>query len=290
MSICAPDRKDKGCFTLEELIELCKAYNRYITKNKLSPYPNKLNNSKITLIQIKNNRDQLLNDLKKRFKDICSDELCITKQEFMNEIVPEMSNIVNNAFRPEGPGNPIEWLSTSDIDGIMKQYEKVYSDFLFLGAVPSDCHKHSFCSLSEMNSIFEKNKVGIIYNLDGYGYPGSHWIAIFINVPKGEMYYCDSTGAAPNENIQEFIDNLSNFYKNKMKKEIKFRMNSKGYQKDGSECGVYSCNFIIRMLSGESFDSIIHNSLSFKEINSCRNVYFRNKPSKYSPNELCDPE
>ena len=66
-------------------------------------------------------------------------------------------------------------------------------------------------------------------------------------------------------------------------------MNKNKYQRDKSECGVYSCNFIIRSLAGESFEEATNKFLDFKNINSCRNAYFSNRPSKYEPHELCDP-
>jgi hypothetical protein len=44
-----------------------------------------------------------------------------------------------------------------------------------------------------------------------------------------------------------------------------------------SECGVYSINFILRLLKGETFDHICKNITSDDEINECRPVYFRFK-------------
>ena len=36
----------------------------------------------------------------------------------------------NNIFRPEGPQGKFEWLSTIDINQVLKQYEEKYEDFL----------------------------------------------------------------------------------------------------------------------------------------------------------------
>ena len=41
-------------------------------------------------------------------------------------------------FRPIAPEGKFEWLNTLNIDDVMKQYEKKYSDFEFLGTVPMD--------------------------------------------------------------------------------------------------------------------------------------------------------
>jgi hypothetical protein len=291
---CAPGKynsKNNTCFTEKEIIEMTKAYNRYITKQKLSPdRPSTF--VKADLIKLNNSPKILLKQLLDRFEDICGgDEQCITKQSFMNEIVAsEMKEFINDlaAFRPVGPDNPKEWLSTDDINNIMNQYMQIHKDFVFLGAVPLDCNDHSFCPLHKIN--FDKfDKLGIIFNLDKFGEPGSHWVALYINVANGEIYFCDSIGKKPIENINTMIEDFKKYYRNKTGKDAVYKYNSKRYQQDSSECGVYSCNFLIRILAGESFDDIIKNYLDFKEINSCRNVYFSNQPSQYNPHKLCDP-
>ena len=54
------------------------------------------------------------------------------------------------------------------------------------------------------------------------------------------------------------------------------RYNKIRHQFKNSECGVYSMNFIIRLLHGESFDNIVENVTKDKDMNTCRQVYFRN--------------
>jgi hypothetical protein len=53
------------------------------------------------------------------------------------------------------------------------------------------------------------------------------------------------------------------------------RYNKKQHQFKNSECGVYSINFIIRLLKGETFNEITENITKDDEMNNCRNVYFR---------------
>lgn len=294
-NICAPnkyDNKNCTCFSLEQLIEMAKAYNKYLTKSKL--HPNKTQTfGNAGLINIKSDKLYLLTEIKKRFNDICNnDEICITKQSFMNEIVKEMKDDINdNTFRPEGPEKYNEWLSTVDIDNIMYQYENVYPNFRFFGAVPLDCNDLSFCSLYKLdfNELINQgiDNLGVVFNLDRYGESGSHWVALFIDILNGEIFYCDSNGRPPLDNT--IIKNFEKFYKNKTGKDATYKYNTQAYQQDNSECGIYSCNFIIRKLAGEEFESIVKNSLGFQEINSCRNSYFRNSPSKYKINPKCDP-
>lgn len=296
--ICAPHRADTKhgtCFSMEQLIELCKAYNRYCSKQKLNPNSNRLQKSNTNLIKIKNDKAYLLSQIKEKFDDVCSgDEVCITKQSFMNEIVKEMRpEFEKSTFRPNGPTKSSEWLSTSDINNIMMQYENVYPDFSFLGAVPMDCDELFYCSLHKIN--FDKflsegkKQLGIIFNLDRSHQPGSHWVSMYINIENGEIYFCDSGGKPPTDNILGMINDFRKYYLKKTGKNANYQFNSQPYQKDSSECGIYSSNFIIRKLAGESFENIVNNPLKFKEINSCRNVYFKNKPSKFEPNKYCDP-
>jgi hypothetical protein len=295
---CAPgkyDPKAKTCFTIEQLIEIAKAFNKYVTKNNLGSVNNVYFDT--SLINIKPDKSYLVKEIMNRFRKICDNDKCLTKQDFMNEITTEMrEDIMTGTFRPEGPTNPKEWLSTSDIDGIMIQYEKVYPDFKFMGAVPLDCNDHSFCSLFKLDFdqlIKEgKNQLGIVFNLDKVGEPGSHWVAMYINLkgpPEGEICFCDSTGKPPVENINTVIKEFKKWYQTKYGMAPEYCFNKNKYQKDTSECGVYSCNFLIRRLAGQSFNEIVNNPLNFKEINSCRNVYFSNNPSKHNEIDRCDP-
>lgn len=295
-NICAPskfDNNNKTCFTLDQLKHLVEAYNRYITKINLGVNKNVQKNK--STIKILNDKTYLLNELKNRFIEICGDdEVCITKQSFMNEIVNEMRDDIEKfTFRPEGSSNPTEWLSTDDINNILYQYHTIYKDFIFLGAVPSDCSILTFCPLYgiKYDEFIDSGKVqlGIVYNTDRYGFDGEHWVALYIHITNGKIYYCDSQGDGPNEYMEHMIEKFIKYYKSKNGKNPEYKQNNNDYQKDKSECGIYSCNFIIRILSGESFDQIINDPLNFSEINSCRNVYFRNKPSKHTPNVKCDP-
>lgn len=300
--LCAPgtyDSKHKTCFKLNHLVELAGAYNRYMTKNKLIPTSRTQTGQGETaidtvFIKIREDKDYLLACFRERFMSVCgSDESCWLKQAFMNEIVGEMrEEISKGTFRHEGPAKANEWLSTLDIENIMKQYESVYPHFKFYGAVPLDCDELSYCQLSQLD--FERDQhrgieqIGIVYNHDRHNGAGSHWVALYVDMPKSEINYCDSTGRKPFDNMASLIERFK-AYCQKCGKTAVIALNTAKYQTDDSECGVYSCNFIIRRLAGESFSNVVDNPLAFKDINSCRNVYFSNGPSSYEPHRMCDP-
>jgi len=96
-------------------------------------------------------------------------------------------------------------------------------------------------------------------------------------------------GHKPLANIFTIIKQFQAYCVQYLKKEAIYEYNKTAYQTDGSECGVYACNFIIRKLAGETFDHIISHPLTFSQINSCRNIYFNNHPSKYKSHITCDP-
>ena len=56
--------------------------------------------------------------------------------------------------------------------------------------------------------------------------------------------------------------------------ELDIMYNYLQHQKGNSECGVYSINFLKRLVNGESFDDIITNQLDDEKVNKCRKVYF----------------
>lgn len=295
---CAPgkyDSKNDTCFGIDEIIQIAGAYNRYLTKSLLTPNNINPSQSKPNFITIKPDKQYLLQQMRNIFSSECgNDDHCLTRREFMREISMEVAKNINDSFRTEGPQNNTEWLNTSHIESLMRQYENVLPHFKFMGAVPLNCGDLSFCSLYNIN--FDKyssqgiKEIGIVFNLDKYGQPGSHWVSLYININKGEIYFCDSNGKPPKQNITNIIDAFKQYYKQKKGKNIVYKYNTNAYQKDNSECGVYSCNFIIRNLAGESFNDIVNNPLKFSEINSCRNKYFINPSSKYSIHSKCEPE
>lgn len=270
MEYCAPgtyDEKIGGCMTLDQLVEIAVGFNAWLSKNPSDK-------AKINII---NDGRTLLRELLDRFKDVCDNEHCITQQEFMNEIVGKSRKAIQSRFRSNGPKTGTDWLITTQINDVMEQYEYVYPEFKFIGAVALNCNEVNFCPLYSMS--FDKlygqgiRKIGVVYNLDKYGQPGSHWVSLYADLEKGIIYYSDSAGKSPNEYVYDLVEKFKTWCKSK-NKTCNFKYNKKKHQHDNSECGVYSSTFIIRLLNGESFEDIERVSMNFKEINSCRLLYF----------------
>jgi hypothetical protein len=186
--------------------------------------------------------------------------------------------IKEETFRPAMPvewvKNKYEWLSTTDINEVMVQYEKEYDNFRFFGPVPVDCPKDIYCELTDLDIKGLKSKgvdyIGVIFNLDRHDQSGSHWVALYINIPKSLITYYDSTASQPPEDIKYFINMIGI----KLGKHV-YEYNKKRHQYGGSECGMYSMNFLIESLKGKTLKDIENKVITDREVNLLRSYLYR---------------
>lgn len=287
---CAPSKKfeDWSCIPLESLAAMAEAFNTENPNAKI-----KLDNKYITTKPEKYKR-YLLKQFKNKITK-CKDQICWTKQSFVKRLDDKIKeDVQNNTFRPEGPSKGNKWLNTLDINKTCVQYESKHNDFKFLGALPRDFDKISEKNgnlgvpmMTESGEIVnldfkdlypKKTKIGVVFNLDKHDEPGSHWVALYSDFKKGECYFIDSYGIEPLPEIKALMDRIGNFMKNTVGiKNPIIKFSTKEHQQGGSECGVYSISFILRLLKGESFDSINEKRISDEKVNQCRNVYFASK-------------
>uniref|UniRef100_A0A6C0D9C2 Ubiquitin-like protease family profile domain-containing protein n=1 Tax=viral metagenome TaxID=1070528 RepID=A0A6C0D9C2_9ZZZZ len=294
---CAPHIKytEGSCFTLESLKLIANKYNKI---------------NKASQIKITDNKKELVNRLTDAFSKSCDSQTCWLRLDVVKSLNNE--DINDNTFRPTGPNKKYEWLSTTHINDVVSQYEDLYKDFVFLGAVPYDFQELPILGLSNIN--FDdfikdgKTKLGMVINLDTHDQNGSHWVALYTDLVKNKLYFFDSFGKKPGKRIKKFNNHILNYmYKKKYNNELDFskvlkmissldkktsmkyykqvneklngfdiRYNNIQHQQANSECGVYSINFILRLAKGETFDSITKNITLDDEVNKCRKVYFRN--------------
>jgi len=277
---CAPTKTFEfgSCISLDLLIKMTKAYNeinepKIVLDNSL----NTLNPGKYKLFLVKQFYDKLK----------CSDQKCWLRQEFIKLLKSEdRDELMRNTLRPIGPQGKFEWLSTSHIDNVIYQYEKKYKSFKFIGALPINFYTMPpiVPNMDDIYAIREsqfdkfidegKTKIGMICNLDEHWQPGSHWVAVYCDFDTGEVYFFDSYGTRPDEEIKIFMRDVANFIKNKLKKTPIVSYNNIRHQFKNSECGVYSINFILRLLKGDSFKQIIKDKTPDDVINKCRDTYF----------------
>lgn len=273
---CAPGKifENGSCISLNILVEMAKAYNLENQNNQIVLYPSfeTLNRGKY--------KKYLLREFKKRLT-MCTSQHCWTKQSFVKNMQKMYrEDLQKKTFRPEGPQGKFEWLNTLNINDVVFQYESKYKDFKFLGAVPMDFNELPRLGISNLNlSDLYKNgkiKLGIIFNLDESYKSGSHWVAAFANIKEGKIYYFDSYGMRPEPRVRRFMRRLANFCKNDLKlNDVVATHNKIRHQYGGSECGIYSINFILRLLRGDTFEHICKSKISDNVVNQCRKIYFK---------------
>jgi len=291
---CAPSKKygEGSCFTLDSLLLIANAYNQKCKRFKsLKP------------IVIQNDKRYLVKEITKVLSPVCSDQLCWLDQDFIK--VLKNPEITKNTFRPKLTTEKYAWLSNVNITEVMEQYMSKYTDYKFMGCVPIDFDSIPQYGIKNMDLLKIWNegirKISFVFNLDESWQGGSHWVSLYVNLEKNQIYFFDSFGKRPVARIRELVRRISiwcynkTFNKNIGIREFKeqfFDKNTKNFieralpeikynktvhQEKNSECGVYSLNAPLRLLNGETFDQVSNNILRDDEVNECRPVYFRFK-------------
>jgi hypothetical protein len=238
-----------------------------------------------------NNSKEIWFQLKENMKNTCSQESCWLKQKF---VAGKLNKEFKNSFAPKSPDewkkNPNDWLSSIDILKVMKQYEKAYSCFEFIGPSPidydthvihGDCVWEELCHFSLQNQLNRgKTKIGIIFNLDPHYKGGSHWVSLFINIKKKMIFYFDSAGEKIPKQIMKFVETVKK-QGEETKPRILFEFDENypvEHQYGNTECGIYSLYFIVHMLEDT------HNTEYFKThilkdeyMEKFRKIYFNEK-------------
>ena len=235
-----------------------------------------------------NDTKEIWEQLQKNMSYVCNKESCWLKQQFANG---EFNKDFDTYFAPESPKEwkkkPNEWLSSTDILAVMKQYENVYPCFDFIGPSPMDfdmqqqygeCVWQELCDFSVENQIKNgKFKVGMIFNLDPHTRDGSHWVSMFINIKKGKIFYFDSVGETATKEIMALVKRIQN-QGSQLKKPINFVFDQNHpveHQYGDTECGIYSLYFIVHMLEDKHTSEYYKKHiLSDKYMQSFRKIYF----------------
>lgn len=273
---CSPLRKStfrasdfNTCYTLEALKTIRGAYN------KTAPSKDK--------IPVRKTKKGLWNAIKEKIdqmnpKEGCEGEWCWVKQPFMRNVTdPELKLLT---FKPPIPKGKYDWLSTDDIDRVMKQYTKMHPDLYFMGTWPMDFEKlHKKFRTFDPQKIQSKGKktVALVLNEDNSTQPGSHWVGLFINLPNRQVHFFDSYGKKPLPPVCKWLTNVNNRIKRAKGNKgnpLTVLWNPHRHQYANSECGVYTINFIIKRLEGKSFKSIVNNQIKDEEMNKRRSTFF----------------
>lgn len=276
MASCAPNRSlnDWSCFTLEELQVMAQAWNNTVLGKD---YPIIFeNHGKIE-------RKTLWSELKSRFLPFCgNDESCwLDNKELNNELQKISKNLYKAityfTLKPKGTKGKHDWLSTNEIDLVMKQYEFLHKDhFRYIGCFASDYYK-LYPDKFPYEALRNFEHSALIFNLDESHQSGSHWVVIFFeNTQKNLVIeYFDATGNPPNKNIKEFLQHpyLAN---------AEYIENTTEHQKGNNECGMFSMFYVLERLKGKSVSQINKKRITDRSMNEFRKELFRPKTKSFS--------
>ena len=274
--------KKDSCTPVKNKDEIMK-YTCY-TKDALKKMKT-LWNARHPDVKIKTNSPKKIwEQLKKNMASSCDRESCWLNQKWLDQ---GMTKELNDNFATPQPmswkKNKQEWLNSIDINNVMKQFEKKHNDFEFIGPSPIDFDDHEMfgecvweelCKFDLQKKIkSNKEKIGIIFNLDPHDKPGSHWVSMFINIPKKELYYFDSYGDSTPSRIKKLAKRIQE-QSVKFGKEFKFYENPVRHQYSNSECGMYCLYFIIKLIENRKYKRLINRKIKDKEMIKLRNIYF----------------
>ena len=256
------------------------------SKNSLEKIKKMWNKRHPDKVIFTNDSKEIWSQLKNNLKDVCSTERCWIKQKFMENSLD--SELLNNTHAPYAPKswkeNPNEWLSSNDIEKVMKQYEIYYPNFIFIGPSPIDfdkklmfgeCVWNDLCNLNIIKLLKEgKNKIGIIFNTDPHNKSGAHWISLFIDMKRKFIFYFDSNGDKVPREIMSLIERIE-----KQGTEINIDFityfNRKEHQYSNTECGMYSLYFLNQMITTNKIPSEFNSKrIPDKDVEELRKIYF----------------
>lgn len=271
-----------SCSPVKDKEELMK-YTCY-TKDALKKLKN-LWNARHPDTKIKTNSPKKIwEQLKQNMSSTCNRESCWLKQKWLNQGMVE--KLEENFATPQPESwkkNKQEWLNSLDINNVMKQFENKHSEFEFLGPSPIDFDDHEMygecvweelCKFQLSEKIKnKKKKIGIIFNLDTHDKPGSHWVAMFVDISKGEIYYFDSYGDKTPQRIKKLAKRIQE-QSSKIGKQFIFYENKVRHQYSNSECGMYCLYFIIKLVENKPYKNLVNKKIPDKEMLRLRNIYF----------------
>jgi hypothetical protein len=299
---CAPSKKykDGSCFTLDALKKIATNYNKH-NKDK---------------IDVNLDKDELVDILEDKLKNKCDEQTCWLRLDIVKQLEDEdIEENTFRPKGPTKKYEWLSTTHINDVVEQYMNVHKdfiflgaVPYDFDELPVL--GISNLNFKEL-EKNG---KHKIGMVINLDEHYKGGSHWVALYADLKENQIYFFDSVGNAPGKRIRKFVNRITKYLyekkynkklnvtdtinklkhlrkksknkeninieddniKNLLKGGFDIRYNTMQHQFKNSECGVYSINFIVRLVGGENFDTIVNNITKDEEMNKMREEYFRN--------------
>lgn len=222
---------------------------------------------------------------------------------------PRLRALFDRAMRPERPAswarNPKQWLSSPDIDRVMRQYTASHPHFAYLGALPMDfeavldastgeCVSRTACAAHVVSLLRQgKTHLAAVLNLDDHTQSGSHWVACAAGLDPADkrrfgLWYYDSVGRPPTREVRAFMRRLRGEVRAALGQgaAARFRIhwNSTRKQWQNTECGIYAMLFNIAFVTTDRpVRDICAAMRSDGQTHSLRRVLFRDGARDFFP-------
>jgi hypothetical protein len=230
-------------------------------------------------IKVKKNKHieeptKVVEDMKKLLD--CNSESCILKRPDFVEFakISNLEQLINKFFKPEGPSMNFGLLSNFNIDDVLDQFEKKFTDrkFLHIPFQMRDFEKiGTKLSTIDMAEEFKTHDTfGVVINTDYSTGKGIHWFCLFGEKYKNKIVleYFNSSGKDPLPEIQAWLNKTKHHLNKTLGIPTEVYYNTGIYfQNDDHSCGVYClCYIWLRLekvppiaLKTENFnDTIMH--------------------------------
>lgn len=259
----ARKKKNKTKRNLEKMncnpvVEKTKLQNSCYTPEALEHVKHAYNSShedKVLAIET----EEVWEELRDKITE-CPREDCWLDQIKDPDTRVQLDNVLFAPDRPqEWDKDPVSWLSNYDIEAVLKQYERSHPEFKLLGPSAIDydtklgdrCVWDDLCRLSLSNLIRRnKRKLGIVFNLDKHDGPGTHWVAMFVDLDDSKIVYFDSAlNSVPHEVSRLKREIIKQGRQLDDPIHFEYIQNKVSHQNTNTECGVFCLYFIITMLT-----------------------------------------
>lgn len=238
-----------------------------------------------------NKKKPIYPQIKRIMKQVgtCQDEKCwLTMNLIVDKLTKRDITRLKADFKPDMPESWKQdketWLTTVDINSVLKRYMENDPTHFTYGALPIDSYDQEICVndlckfdlQSHMNQGIQK--ITLVYNTDEYGESGQHWICLYIDI-RGKnlktpcIYFFDSYGTEPPERVNQFVSEVIR-QGSEINIPFLYTYNDKQHQSSGGECGVYCLHFLTYMLQGGSFNSYIHKKKDEAYMNKFRFFFY----------------
>lgn len=240
---------------------------------------------KIKTIIPGSSQKEIFAKLKKKYN--CDDEVCILEQPDIKAVVGNsvIANTIAEYFKPDGPRNNNNWFSNDDIDNVLEQIEKKYTEknFKHIEFQMIDFEKTN-SKLAQLDWPKEYaagfRSFGTVFNTDVSTGRGQHWMSVYASFQDEDdvftIEYFNSSGELPMNQLHTWMKKVKHLWQPFFKKPILDIVSTRIInQFDNWSCGAYALYYIISRLDGVHYTFFKTNHIGDSNMMEFRKYLFR---------------